>query len=297
MKINPRIFGAFLVGAGLIAFAYFVAPFHKTAPATSDATLGVVTTQAPEREFIAVNDSDGDGIPDWREELQQAEPIRVSLEDATSTGTYIPPETLTGRVAIDMLSDTLKSGSMGQFGPSQETVLKQAAMEFAEAGTDTFYTNDVLTVTQDTSIRALHLYSNKVAAIITADLLPEGTRYELDIVADALDTNNESTLTELDPIIKGYETARNTLLTIPVPKSMTEWHLNLLNSFNALLIDTTAMRQALSDPLYAIVRLKRYQDDALGLRNSILILYNKLYTAGVRWDETDAASKIITTNE
>ena len=280
----------------MIAFAYFVAPDNNSVDSELDPSLSVITAAAPERIPIKITDSDGDGIPDWREELQKFEPLRVSF-GATSTDSYSPPETLTGRLAIDLLSDITKSKSMGPLGPTQETILNNAAMEFAEAGTDTLYTETVLTISNDTSPAALHLYGNKVAAIMAADLLPEGTRNEFDIIAHALETDSELVLSELDPIIGGYEIAHDTMLNIPVPENMTEEHLNLLNAFNALLIDTKAMRQSLSDPLYAIVRLKRYQDDTLGLRNSIIGLYGKLYTEGVRWDSSDTASKIITTNE
>ena len=294
VKFNPRIFGAFLFGAGLVAFAYFGAP----GPATTDAQddlLGVVVAQAPERSHIPETDSDKDGVPDWREQFQIGKPI-VIVTDATSTKKHTE-DTLTGDVAKDLLADVIEHELRGPFGTSKEMILYKASSKIAEAATDTLYTESALTTTADTSVESLRAYGNNVAAIMAADLIPEGTREELDIITDAVENEDPAVLEELTPIIGAYKTGRDIMLTMTVPTTMTKEHLNILNAYNALMIDTQGMYKAFDDPLYAMARLKRYHDDVLGLHNAIVILYRTLHESGVRWDKTDTVSKVITVKE
>lgn len=293
MKINPRIFGAFLFGAGLVAFVYFFAPQSKTEEIEN--ASDVIVAKAPERSHITETDSDGDGIPDWKEQFRFAEPIVID-SSASSSRDY-DPNTLTSRVAMDLLTDVIDHEMRGPFGPSKEMILVKASSKIADAATDTLYTETALTTSEDTSIAALRNYGNNVAAVMTADLIPEGTREELDIITDAAENEDASVLEELTPIISAYRTGRDIMLTMTVPVTMTEEHLNILNAYHALMVDTEGMYNAFDDPLYAMARLKRYHDDVLGLHNGIVILYRALHESGVRWDKTDTVSQVITVKE
>jgi hypothetical protein len=59
--------------------------------------------------------------------------------------------------------------------------------------------------------------------------------------------------------------------------------------------DIKGMRKLYDDPLYTFLRVKRYQDDVLGMFNATMDLYNTLYTEDkVRWGSDEPASRIIT---
>lgn len=291
MKVNPKIFGAFLVGGSLIGLAYFFAP-TKTETPSIDATTGVVAGVAPERHYITVEDSDNDGIPDWSENFRYAEPVEISEED-TQVSDYTPPETLTGQLAIDLLKDSIHAEGQGALGPSQETILNSATAQLEEAAVDALYSERELSILNDTSIPALREYGNSVAAIAINEELPADTRPAIEILQHAARVQDATILTELDPIITAYQNLRNKMLVLSVPKSVAREHLNLLNTYNAVLIDIEGMQQALDDPLYTMVRMKRYYDDTLGLNNAVVELYTALHNQGVRWSEDDIASQII----
>jgi hypothetical protein len=53
-------------------------------------------------------------------------------------------------------------------------------------------------------------------------------------------------------------------------------HLDLINTFNALHESIKAMALATEDPALALIRLKRYQDDALGLKLALENMYMTL---------------------
>lgn len=278
-----------------MSLGYFSASYGS-ATQSDDLSLDVVTAPAPERTHIVIKDSDEDGIPDWQEQFQQMKPVRV-LKNASSTHASTSVNTLTGEIAVDLLTDVIKRKTRGPYGTSQESSLRNASEKIAEAGTDTLYTESALTTSDNTTVEALRFYGNNIAAIMTADLIPEGTRSELVIVGEAVEKDDEAMLQELDSIVSAYKTARDTMLTMTVPETMTKEHLLILNAYHALMVDTEAMQEAFTDPLYSMTRLKRYQDDVRGLEAGIVGLYRSLHDAGVRWNKTDTVSKILTVKE
>ena len=69
---------------------------------------------------------------------------------------------------------------------------------------------------------------------------------------------------------------------------------NLANALNAIREDINGMQKVDEDALYTFVRVKRYQDDVLGLSNAITQLFNTLYfTDGVRFNSDDATLKLM----
>ncbi|MFT5036607.1 MAG: hypothetical protein ACI9VM_000169 [Candidatus Azotimanducaceae bacterium] len=285
VNINPRIFGAFLVGAGLITASYFLAPASGTTQ-DQDSTLAVVAAPAPSRTYIEVADADNDGVPNWKESFRQVEPVLVTTKDET-TESYAPPTTLTDQLAIELLADTVQAQTRGPFGKTQEDILKSASSRIAEVATDPLYTNSNITISSDNSREVLQAYGNRVAEILLIHDLPPDTRGEIEILEDAVYSEDPSILEELSPIIESYTGLRDDMLSANVPSAMTKQHLDLLNSYNALLIDIESMTQAEADPLYTMIRTKRYYDDAVGLTGAITNLYTKLHNLGVVWSGTD----------
>lgn len=291
MSINPRILGAFLIGAGLIAFAYFFAPTTNPTPITD--TIDPLSVPA-KRQFIAVGDSDNDGIPDWSESFRQAVVPVIEQETLEGDGAaYEPPETLTGQLAIDVFTQMIQSETRGPLGPSQADILNNADLQMQEAATDKLYTVAELTLTSDNSTSTLYEYGNQVAEILVTHMAYEGSRNEVEIVLHAVQTDKPEVLAELTPIIQAYEAIVRLLLTTPTPSSVAQDHLNMVNAFNALLIDTKGMEQAFTDPIYTIVRMQRYYDDAVGRNNTIVNVYNNLIDQGVVWSQEDVVAELI----
>ncbi len=61
------------------------------------------------------------------------------------------------------------------------------------------------------------------------------------------------------------EVYANTLsdsLRIEVPESFATEHIDLLNAYEAILIDIEAMQVAFSDPIFALARIKNYENDS-----------------------------------
>ena len=52
---------------------------------------------------------------------------------------------------------------------------------------------------------------------------------------------------------------------IAVPEPLVDAHVELLNAFEAILTDIEAMQVAFSDPLYALARIRNYENDGRAL--------------------------------
>ncbi len=69
---------------------------------------------------------------------------------------------------------------------------------------------------------------------------------------------------------------RDIIIATPVPGSLVKEHLDLINSLHAIHHDIHGMALAYADPAYSLLRLKRYEGDALGLKQSLENMYESL---------------------
>jgi len=78
------------------------------------------------------------------------------------------------------------------------------------------------------------------------------------ILKRALDSENEEELALLDPKIHAYRKTLDEMRAIPVPPSLKEEHLSLLNKILTVHNTIVTMRRAFEDPLPALMRSQEY---------------------------------------
>ena len=274
---QKRISGALLAGAALIAGALLM----RSNAGTHTATLqdAVVVTAAPERKAITTTDENGDGIPDWQEALL----ITETLDIASTTTNFEEPDTLTEKFALDFFQDMVRAENYGAFGDTPEELVLSASNKLAAQAVDVLLdTNDILT-SPDNSPEALSAYGEAVARITTLYSDPSGEN-EAVVLERALRDQNPAELVALDSKIEVYKNILQDTKALAAPTSIQKEHLNLLNSYQAVLTDIQAMRNAFTDPMLTLLRMKRYQGDAEGLNTSFSRIFAKLQTAGATWE-------------
>ena len=99
---------------------------------------------------------------------------------------------------------------------------------------------------------------------------------ELTILQRAMQAEDPTILAELQPLAAMYKNMRDQSLNTPVPEAFKKEHLDLVNVYHALYMNITGMEQDITDPTTALLRIKRYQDDATGLALSLRNMYNEL---------------------
>ena len=282
--MNPKIFGAFIIGGALVAGSYVVSNFGKTDIPQGD--LAIVVSRAPERSAIAVYDKNNNGVPDWQETLLGTDPLEI---EKIATSTYTPPDTLTGQFAVEFFEDTLKSKAFSVFGSSEEEILESSMNSLAEEAKDTIYFEKDISIIKDTQLNESlkRAYFNEAANIITRNSVT--SRNEAAILEDALNSNNPEILLELAPIKQTYQNMRDEMLALSVPEEYVKVHLDLINVYHAIFRDIEGMELAFSDPLYTMLRMKRYEDDASGLFLALQNYYFAVLESPVLFDDSDPA--------
>ncbi|MEX0918299.1 MAG: hypothetical protein WDZ93_04050 [Candidatus Paceibacterota bacterium] len=289
-KLNPRIVIASLAGLLLVFGAFYLSPYGQETR-LPDPRVEVVAGPAPEREFIDVRDENGDGVADWKETLSPKAPWLTDRQTSTSTATTTE-RTHTQTVAIDMLQRMLQSGMRGGTGDA-ETVLDRSNDYVYMLATDKLYAGRDVRTSPDTGTAALRAYGNAFAEITFANSVQKELEDEVVILDRAVNARDPAALADLALIAESYEGMTHDLLAIPVPQTLVAEHLDLINTLNAIAIDIRGFEKVFEDPLLALARIQRYEDDALGLYQAISNLYLAIDAAGVVWTDADAAGRLI----
>jgi hypothetical protein len=267
---NPKVIGAFLVGFALVAGAYVVANFGepRVAPVAT-----AVAAEAPNRVFIPVADNDLDGIEDWRDQFVTAP--AVTLQETTQSD-YIPPNSFTGQLGVSLMEGVIMAKGAAPVTRDQNQVIADTVEKISRnVLTDTIYDVKDIVISSDSSDTSARIYGNTIAEVILNESRPE-LENELLLLQEFLEspeTNGPEELIELSAVYKNY---RDKTLVIPVPKQFVKTHMDLINVYHAMYTNIDAMTKASQDPMLSFARLKRYEDDVLGLSYALQNMYEAL---------------------
>jgi|AntRauTorckE6833_2_1112554.scaffolds.fasta_scaffold28661_1 hypothetical protein len=268
---NPRIIGACIIGCALVAGAYTLSNFGVSRFAAQQSASVAVVETTP-RVAITVTDNDQNGIEDWRDEFVTNEPIVLAQTDTT----YEPPDTLTGQMGVNFIEGYLRSKTYGPFGSSREEVTANAVEVLSAQTAHELYDTPDITIMNEWDDEDIRTYANTMALAISNNNQSQITESELFILHDIVTNDNVDRIEELELLANTYQQMRDTSLNIPVPAIFVKEHLDLINTYHAIHKDIDAMTLAINDPAFALMRLKRYEDDAAGLGYALENMYQSL---------------------
>ncbi len=262
MTGSLRIGGALLLGILIILVAFLM---QKDSYAESVGT-GSIVQVAPERSAIETQDTDGDGTPDWEEDLEEifvdSAVLASSSLLAKAGEPYESPTTFTGKFSEAFFKDYLEGKINGQDYTDPTAFVGNAVQAIEKNTQSKRYTRLDIQIVPTTDAD-LHIYGNRVAEINQIHSI--GNENEALILQRALEAKDPKKLEALEPIRVVYESMIADLLLMQVPDVLAEKHIALLNAYEAILTDVKAMQSAFVDPLYALARVKTYKDDAMAL--------------------------------
>ena len=256
--VNQKIIGAIVVGGALVAGAYTLATFGVGKAMPANVSGGAV---APERVTIPVEDTDKNGVEDWRDSFFLEGATIISTVEQTN---YTGPQTQTAKVAVSLIEDSIYAKNTGAFGKSKEQVVADAVAQIAENGQAKIYDPSDIIIMETWTDNDIRMYANAMGQILT-QAKPPSKDNEIEILKAVMLGQQKERLSEIATIAKGYEMYRDESLKLPVPKPLVKQHLDLINTYEALQQDINAFTYVSSDPLKSMVYLQRYPDDALGL--------------------------------
>jgi len=270
-----RIGGALVIGI-IIIFSAFSVNDREIA-----ANGQVVVAPAPTRIYIETKD--------WQASL----PGRgfATIDTPTSTillpeeiEAYAPPTTFTEKFSEAFLEDYLK-GKIREEDFGDPTALVGNAVTAIKQNTQSKRYTRAEIRTEPTTGSGMYIYGNQIASIVQKHSI--NNENELLILGRALNTNDPKILKDLIPIEQVYTRAIQDTLTTPVPLDLVQEHLTLLNAYEAIKTDLSAMQLTFTDPLYALARTKGYDANSKALLNAYIAIAQKLNRAGINYNNTE----------
>jgi hypothetical protein len=279
-QFNQKIVGSFLVGIALVAGAFTYSRLGLT-PLPQPASIG---STVPARIPIEITDKDQNGIEDWRDTFVTTEAVITSV----ATSSYELPTTVTGQLSIQFLENYIRSKYNGPFAGTKEEVIEGTVDSLTEQTAQKLLGTSDVTIMDTYTEADIKNYANAMANAILKNNV-SGTANELDILNDILSNKRNDRIEELRTISNIYKNTMEDSLNTPVPALFLKEHLDLINSYSAIHQDIEGMILSVSDPMVALVRIKRYQDDALGLKLSGENMYTALQPYTALFTENDSA--------
>lgn len=289
--MNIRSFVAIVFGIVLVLGAFYM----RNIEIPEQGAIVVATPEANQnvRNYIQVTDSDKDGTSDWEEALAKRtlERVRGLPEVPEIEAHYEEPTTLTGQFAESFFQEYIGGNIHGTLTEdTQEQFLYDKVATLEAQARDTLFATKDITIGKDNSLSALRDYGNEVAYITYLYSTVEDN--ELEMLDQALKLDDETYLERLDPIIESYKHFIEATKKLPVPPALAKEHLDLLNTYKAVYGDIRSMRSAFNDPLLAMIRVKRYQDDINGLYLALVNIYSHIDKEGVIYAEDEPAGAL-----
>lgn len=264
---TPKVIGAFVIGFALVAGAYVLSNFGKP---VGNYAQNVNTSQqaAPVRSTIAVADENNNGIEDWRDEFVDSKPIVVNA-GAGNGEPYERPETITGQAGINFFEDMVRSRS---YGGDDDLVLQNTFDSLAQQTSITIYDTPDIEIITEYGKDEIRTYANTLATAIIENNQSDFD-FELLILQDILNRQDESRFQELRDLAEIYRLTRDAVIDIPVPGILVKEHLDFINTLHTVHHDILAMTYSFDDPAYSLLRLKRYEGDIFGMITSLENIY------------------------
>ncbi len=278
---NSKVVGAFVVGLSLVTGAYVLNNFGQNySPTTTPQSI--TTVEAPLRMPIPVSDTNNDGIEDWQEEFVSTNIVNVQ----NGSDSYLAPETLTGKIGVSFIEEIILAKGYEEFGPSTEEVIDSTVNTIIKSTEDKIYDIKEITIIKTTDSGSVRAYANAHASALIDNNVPD-LRDPLVILKEVVDGKTDPGLKELETLSEVYRKIRDSVLRIPVPSTLAKEHLDLINIYNALHEDLKGMGKSGEDPLVALVRLRRYEDDTLALGLALQNLGRTLKKYNFEYTESD----------
>ncbi len=252
---------------------------------------GLVYQNATIKDIVN-NDADGDGIPDWEENLWGTDPTKKETNPGIPDSSAIAklkssdnpstlsnggnssdaPENLTqtdkfARELFATVTATTQSGSLDQ------TTADQISASLADKIRNTpqrkvFVITDIK-ITKNTGVSSAKKFNDSLTAIynkypVNGNILGILQKF----VGDG-NNPDSSVLTGLNPIILQMNARMSAMQKIDVPNNFSSLYLDLLNVGERILENITDLRSYDSDPVVALGGIGRYEENVTSLGQAV----------------------------
>jgi len=240
-------------------------------------------------------DTDGDGVPDWQENLYGTDPSkpqttpgipdRVAIQkikaqnqantDGTETSTTGPtqPLTQTDKFSQELFSTVAslsETGAMDQNTVNKLTDSLNSQIQNSQPR-KIFLMSDI-NVTKDDSTQAYKNYTGALNNVGTKNPIQGNALEVLQEFAGDGQNANVDALQKLTPIIKETTAFINGMAAIPVPPSLAQDHLDVINSLEQLIENLSDIQLFNSDVIVSMSAASQFEKNTNAFQASIQTL-------------------------
>jgi len=271
---RTRTVVALVVGLLIIGSALYFKGEEGTAPA-SVVAVGDEST----RSYI---NSEGD----WAKELDVMA-LRAAEDAPEIEIEGVASSTLLGTVTDSFARTFFEEFARGELSgalddSNKELFLQASVAKLTQTTDDTLLTKNNIRIGTENDLAALRTYGNTIAAI-TQRHTAGTTEDELTILKRGLASENEEDFATLTNMAAAYSRILADTLEVFVPPELADEHVLLVNAYQAVGNDIAGMSEGLTDPVYALVRLQRHEEDAKAMATALDRIYQTLSAKGVRY--------------
>ena len=217
---------------------------------------------------------------DWRNQFLSTEPKTTPVAKKTTNS---EPLTLTDQMGRNFFTNYiyLQQGGLTNNDQAVKNAVNEALSETASRAPlpKTYAVSSIISYTDD-SKTSTHAYGNAVALAFSLHA-PRADSAE--IAVSAFDNEDMSLLAQIDPIIKAYANTISALLTTPVPSSLANQHINLLNGLSTMKYAAEGLRVGDKDPMQALMGISSYGSAQNSLQNALKNLKSRLDSQNISY--------------
>ncbi len=228
-------------------------------PTSTTTTLDPATPRA----YLAIEDADGNGKPDWQDDLMDTGLIATSSDNASTTGTTAtssdPLSGIGQALARALIGGYMSLAEHDAYTPDRgEQLANTIADNFRAPAVFIPHTIDELTLDQNTSGSRAIQYRADMRTALTP--LVSDEEYELTLYAAYVQTNDSMWLDRLAQAAERYRTAEANILEMRIPQDAAPEHLRIANALGAYAETLDRMVNFAKDPLASMALLTTYNE-------------------------------------
>lgn len=264
---NAKILFMIFIAIILVGGAFLLAEYRNR-------TAQTVFTKPEIHTDITSNTISND--IDWKKVLISNDLVSTStVKDLTKKSEKLTPIDILARNFFSKYMEMNQNGTLNDASSQQELVtdIIQNGITLSKPKT---YTIKDLTILNDDSKVALRYYGNAIGDIFKNNAV--NARNEAVVAKEALEKKDPSILKEIDPLIENNTRALNQLIKTPVPQSLANNHLRLINAMSSVVFMDKGFRESLIDPIYALQATGLYMENSKNILEAMAMIRNSLKT-------------------
>ena len=217
---------------------------------------------AEQQTYVAIADADGNGAPDWQDELARGDIAIGTTSSATTTPSEIDPVASLGVAFMQsVVSGYLSLKKYDAYPPGRGELLgKTIASNLRAPAIFTPHGADELTIDADISQERILRYRADMR-VATAPMVDLNAEPEFSLFARYIATGDTSWLDALSSVATKYREAETNALAVSVPASATEVHLRAVNALGKYTETLERLVRFANDPIATGALLRTYNDD------------------------------------